>query len=514
MPARPHPITTRRIWLGICGVLLVLGIFFRFYHLGYKVYWIDEVNTTLRSLGYTTALVEDTLLTGKPFTVADLQSFQQLSPERGWDDTWNSLRGSAEHTPLYFLLSRWWVERFGSTIVVWRSLAAVLSLLTFPALFWLCWELFQTSLPGWLAIGLVAVSPLHVLYAQEARPYSLLALMTLLSCASLLWGMRTQRWHSWIVYGMTIALGLYTQLLFGLVAIAHTLYILLMEGRLTQTVRRFSVVTAGAIAAFTPWLFLLAANLATVQRKTASLSEATPFSKLVDGWFRVLNQMLIDWELAGWNVVLVVGAIVATVILIRYAPRRAWLLLVLVGGVSFLGLALPDLVVGGERSLRVRYLFPTALSLQIALAYSFSRSIPAKTTWQQWGQGLLVVLLVSQIASCAVTSQKNLWWNKSRPRSTYYQPVSAILNQATNPLVLTESKVSDLLALSYWLRPNLMLQAIPSPEAIDISSNSHTFYLLNGSSETQAALTRQGYTLLLLYPLTPAAEVRLWQIQP
>lgn len=527
MPDRLRPITAHSLWLGICAVLLVLGVFFRFYHLGYKVYWIDEVNTTLRSLGYTTALVQDTLLTGEPFTVADLQAFQQLSPERGWADTWDALRSAPEHAPLYFLISRWWVERFGSTVVVWRSVAAIFSLFTFPALFWLCWELFQRPLVSWLAVGLMAVSPLHILYAQEARPYSLLTLLTLLSCASLLWAMRTQRWRSWLVYGLTVALGFYTQLLFGLVAIAHILYILLYflpfsEGRVRAmlslsppkmaiAVRRFGGVMLGAIAAFTPWLLVLATDLRTVQRKTAALSDVTPLGKLVDGWFRVLNQLLIDWELAGWNVVLVVGAMGAIALLIRHAPRRAWLLLVLVGGVSFLGLAIPDVVLGGERSLRVRYLFPAAVSLQIALAYAFSLAIPAKTNRQRLGQGLLVLLLVIQIASCTVTSQKNLWWNKSRPSSSDYQPVSEILNQSTNPWILTEAKVSHLLALSYWLRSDIQLQAIPID--IDLDTANYTFYLLNGSPQTQQLLSDRGYTLIPQGKSIGESGLQLWRIE-
>jgi len=513
MPERFTVTTAHRFWIGVCGLLLMLGLGFRFYHLDHKVYWIDEANTTLRSLGYTTSEVEDTLLTGAPFTVADIRAFQQPSPDHGWAATWKALRGSAEHTPLYFLLSRWWVERFGSTIATWRSVAAIFSVLTLPALFWFCRELFPTALPAWLALGLVAVSPLHILYAQEARPYSLLTLMTLLSSASLLWAMRTHRWGAWIVYGITLAVGLYSQLLFGLVAIAHALYLLLLERGLTPAVRRYLIVTVGAIAAFSPWLGILISNLATVQRKTASLRKVTPLGKLLDGWFRVVNQMTIDWELAGWNSVLVVVAIAAFWLLIRHAPRRAWLLLVLIGGVSFLGLAVPDVVLGGERSLRVRYLFPAALSLHIALAYGFSLVIPAKTWRQRLGQGLLVGLLLIQIASVAVTSQKTVWWNKSRPRSTYYEPVAMVLNAAPNPWVLTESKVSDLLALSYWLRPDIPLQAIPSPATLEPLPQNRSLYLLNGSSETETALSQQGYTLTPIYPPRLTETVQLWQIQ-
>ncbi|MEG3987264.1 hypothetical protein QUA13_08880 [Microcoleus sp. S28C3] len=44
----------------------------------------------------------------------------------------------------------------------------------------------------WIAVGLLAVSPLHVLYAQEARPYCLWPALILISCASLLRAMRLE----------------------------------------------------------------------------------------------------------------------------------------------------------------------------------------------------------------------------------------------------------------------------------------------------------------------------------
>ena len=515
----------RKLWMGLWVALLVLGVGFRFYHLDYKVYWIDEVNTTLRSLGYTTREVEATLFTGLPFRAADLQAFQQPQAERGWAATWRSLTGSAEHAPLYFLLSRQWVAWFGSTVATWRSVAAILSLCLFPAVYWFCWELFRQPGPGWVAIAWVAVSPLHILYAQEARPYSLLAVMTAVSSASLLAALRTQRWGYWGFYGVTVVIGLYSQLLFGLVAIAHLLYLVLTEklipekGYASAALRRYGIVSLGAIAAFSPWLWVLGSNLATVQRKTASLAaDRYAVSDLIDRWFLVLNQMLIDWELAGWNILLVVGAIAAGVILIRHAPRRAWLLLGLLGGVSFLALAIPDVVLGGARSLRVRYLFPSALCLHITLAFAFACAIPSQKLSHRWIQVLLVGLLCLQIASGVITSQTLVWWNKSRPRSSYYQPTAALINQDGRSLIFTQSKVSDLLAWSYWLAPNISLQYLPTtklpPRLTRNRLPKRPLYLHEGSADLVAALRAEGHILTPVYPANNASNPMLWRIEP
>lgn len=493
------------LWLWLGGALLVLGIAFRGYHLDHKVFWIDEANTALRSLGYTSQEVRATLFTGEPFQAADLQAFQQPSPDHGWDDTMTALRGSAEHTPLYFLLSRLWVQTVGSSVATWRMPAVGFSLLLLPAVCWWGWELFHSRLAAGLATVLVALSPLHILYAQEARPYSLLALMTALASATLLWTLRSPTWNRWLLYGLTVVIGLYSQLLFALVAIAHGLYLLAIEitthGRLTATLRRYLITALGITVAFAPWLVVFFNNLAEVQRKTSSLGDDRyALGGLVDRWFRVLNQMLIDRELAGWNFLLLLLVIVALVYLWRNAPRSATWMLLLVGGVPFLALALPDLVLGGERSLRVRYLFPTVLALQLALGYGFAAAIPGNRRSQRLVQGILVLFIGVQIWSNVVNAQRTVWWNKSRPVSTYFEPVATLVNSFPNPLILTESKVSDLLAFSYWLRSDLTLQVVTDAATLDIPQGYEPIYLHNSTPETEALLNERQIQLTPIYP--------------
>ncbi|MEG4330199.1 hypothetical protein Q5688_33505, partial [Microcoleus sp. herbarium5] len=65
----------------------------------------------------------------------------------------------------------------------------------------------------------LAVSPLHVLYAQEARPYSLWSALILLSCASLLRALRLQNKLSWSIYAVANIMGFYTHFFSLLVAL-------------------------------------------------------------------------------------------------------------------------------------------------------------------------------------------------------------------------------------------------------------------------------------------------------
>jgi len=174
-------------------VLLVLGIFFRFFNLDKKVYWLDETYTSLRISGYTTSDLSQHItqvFDGHVFGVEnfknDLQEYQYINSKNGLIDTIKSLAvEDPQHSPLYYIMARYWVQWLGNSVAAIRSLSALISLLVFPCIYWLCLELFGASLVGWIAVVLIAVSPFHVLYAQEAREYSLWTVTILLSSASL-----------------------------------------------------------------------------------------------------------------------------------------------------------------------------------------------------------------------------------------------------------------------------------------------------------------------------------------
>ena len=57
---------------------------------------------------------------------------------------------------------------------------------------------------AWLAVATIAISPFQIVYAQEARPYSLFVMLILLSRAVLVRGMRLKTNSSWGIYAVTL----------------------------------------------------------------------------------------------------------------------------------------------------------------------------------------------------------------------------------------------------------------------------------------------------------------------
>lgn len=215
----------RVVLQGFFIVLISLGIFFRLAHLDHKIYWYDEAFTSLRSAGYTEAEVVQHFANSGVVPVSELQQYQHPPSSRHLTDTLHSLATEdTQHPPLYYTLAHFWSRWLGSSIADLRLLPALLGLLGLPAIYWLAQELFlhtrafSTPFPVWLAIGLFAISPFQVIYAQESRQYSLWATLTLVSTAMLLRSMRLSTPWNWLIYALTVAASLY-MFLFGSVIV-------------------------------------------------------------------------------------------------------------------------------------------------------------------------------------------------------------------------------------------------------------------------------------------------------
>ncbi len=210
-------------WLKIfITITLVLGICFRLINIDRKVYWYDETITSLRIVSYTRGEFKELISNQGTISIAELQQYQDINPEKNTINLISSLaRDNPEHLPIYFVLLRWWVKLFGNSVTVIRNFSAITSLLIFPCIYWLCRELFGKSLIGWVAISLTAISPILVLYAQEARAYSLFSVVVLLSNIALLQAMRINTKRTWQIYIASLIFALYTHLFSVLVAFSH-----------------------------------------------------------------------------------------------------------------------------------------------------------------------------------------------------------------------------------------------------------------------------------------------------
>ena len=501
-------------WL--VAIALVLGIWFRFVNLDRKVYWQDEAATSLRISGYSKIEFVRLVADSEPISVAELrQRYLSPNPEKTLGDTVRVFAGKAEHPPLYYLMARFWAQLLGSSIAAMRTLPALISLLAFPAIYWLSWELFASSTVAWIAVALIAVSPLHIFYAQEARQYSLWIVAILLSSAALLLASRLKTARSWAIYGASLALGLYSHLFFSLVVLGHGIYIIGVEKfRFSQTVRAYLLASLASVVAFLPWI-LVFIDYSKNSRYLGSIAKALgreiSISSLLGKWFRSVNRIFHDADLGSANLILVILAAYALYFVCRHTPKKVWLFILTLVGVTALTLGLPDLIWGGQRSVRTRYLIPCALGIELAVAYLLATQMTvALKVWQQklW-QIVAVLFLAIGILSGAIASQAESGWSKNIAVTKYYPRIARIINEAEAPLVISDGSELNLLSLSYLLEPRVRLQLVEMPNSPTLAEREQSVFLFDPSEPLREKLQGNNFNLELV---VDKKRAKLWKL--
>ena len=489
----------QRFSLLLLALLIGIGVLCRWVNLEHKVFWVDEVATALRVAGHTKAEVTAKLADGSPHTPADLLAYQQLQPQHLLPDTVAALQQSPEHAPLYFLLLRFWTQGFGSSVIAIRSFSVWCSLLLLVGVYWLCRELFRPErfepvLSRWIsgvAVASMAISPLLIAYAQEARPYSLWLLTLVASGAALLRALRLNRPRDWGLYALALTASLYTSLLSIGVVIGHAVYGLISERRRERSssnrIRFWLMATLGSLAALLPWLILVGQQWHLLQTNTTWMRLPMPNLARVVIWFYSLAIVYFDVPViphprlvAAAELVTATGVVAILgyalyqlardsssplsrrTAALRTSPARV--------GVFVLALSLPvplmlmllDLIIDGRYSTAPRYFLPFHLGSQLAVAYLLStRLMDAKEKSQRlhW-QGVAAFLISVSLLSNVVHLNTSPRYLKNR--NLHNIPISALVNQSEQPVILAEAdNTIDLLSLSHSLQPSTQIRILP-----------------------------------------------------
>ncbi|MBR8828605.1 MAG: glycosyltransferase family 39 protein [Gomphosphaeria aponina SAG 52.96 = DSM 107014] len=510
-------------------ILLVLGVFFRFTNLDQKVYWFDEIMTSVKIGAYTDYDVE--AFNGQIISVKELnQKYNTLDPEITVIDTIKNLSvKDPKHTPLYFVMARFWIEWFGSSIAVIRSLSALLSLLLFPCLYWLCLELFQSSLVAWVAMGLIAVSPLHFLYAVEARMYGLHTVIILLSSAALLRAMRQKNKLSWGIYAITISLGLYTHTLFGLVAIGHGIYVAITEGFTPRkTLINYLIASLLGLLTFIPWFFCIFNHPKGYFFGLIWQTKPIPLSSLLTWWVINLSRIFVDFnptyqvdtDFSSFKNPLSISLIFLVLMLVFYAiyflishtPKEIWLFVLILVFLTHTTLAAQDVFQGGIRSFNARYLIASYLGIHLAVAYLLAtKIISVSSREQKFWQMAMIALISSGIISCMLILPQKIWWNKAY--NSVSPQIASIVNESNNPLLLITDvwkSQNNLWSISQFLEETVKIQLVTEANLTQIPDGFSEVFLFNPSDKLQARLIEE--QLFKIEPLTGDGGMSLWRL--
>jgi uncharacterized membrane protein len=515
---------------------IVLGVFFRVSHLDQMVYWGDEVYSSIRIFGYTTAEIYQTIAQQPIITAAVLQQFQQIDPARGLGAVWQTLATEDAHvTPLYFLLAHLWARGFGSSALSLRSLSGLFGVALLPIVYWLAIELFHRRRIALCATALVAIAPTHLVFAQEARMYSLWTLLTIAAGAALLRAIRRQTRGSWLLFSLAVSASLYTHLLAVVPLLGYGIYTIALYRHDRRIWSRWIAACSLAGVSFLPWVWVF------VHRQVVTQEDGTDkplrLSAAIKNWFGLFRRMFVDlntsvadsWPMAIGLVSLFLGCAVLSVVALyrlqRETPIQTWLFV----GLLTLGLPIGLLHQSLSGILPSRYLLPSAVGLSLAIGYllgsrlSLTHPTPRLQRWISASS--LALLLVMGLASGAVHAQANTWWNKDF--SDCNPTMAKWINQSARPLIISDGSggpffdyaLSNIISLARIVNPETQFQISPKPQPMAIAAGdfSDRFVLTPSKILRQSLQATYGDRLepLITMPCQyRGSSVYLWRINP
>lgn len=299
-----------RLHYGALTVICAVGAWLRLTALNRQSLWFDEIDVVVRAQ--------------QPLTIV----FRTFVRE-------------GENGPLYNLLLALWVRLAGVSEIAVRFPSAVVGVLTIPLLYVLARSMGGSS-AGLYAAGLLAISPYHIWYSQEAKMYALLIFLAVASTLALSQALAQNTRYWWVAYVVVTSLMFYTHVVSVLVFAAHALYGLLSFTRWPGRLRPWSIAALALTLPYLPialWAMRVVGGEVTTWQPDVSLWQALRISAVKFAVNRADSQL--ETRAALLYTVLACLGILAFAR--RRSGSRTWLLLLLWSSVPVVGLWLVSL---------------------------------------------------------------------------------------------------------------------------------------------------------------------------
>lgn len=222
----------------IVGLILLLSLFLRIYDLDGESIWLDE--------GYSVGFAHV-----NPFQIIKIHAVSAPGPP-----------------PLYFIILHYWVTLFGDSEFSIRFPSALFGALATLLIYKVGNLIFGQDV-GMLSAFLLALSSFHIRYSQEARMYSLMALLTLLSMYFFLKILEKRKLIDSIGYILSSILLMYTHPYGLFIILAQNLYVvplfLFSKKSYTLTLKRWILLQFILFALFIPWSMILTEQISKKQ---------------------------------------------------------------------------------------------------------------------------------------------------------------------------------------------------------------------------------------------------------
>lgn len=328
-----------RFWFIFCLVVILVGSAIRIHNLAHDSFWIDEILTAT-------------------FSRHDLKTAALSDPH---------------HPPLFYILTSLSIQLLGEDEFTVRVPALFAGILGIALTIQMGKTLRQPWAGLWAAVFLI-LSPYHLRHSQEARHYTLLMAMSLLSYIVLIWAMKRPSWRMWLVYAAVTVVNLYTH--YGaFIVLATQATIIAVWGtwqvwrKQYTSIKYIPVAAAVIVVLYLPWIPRL---LESLRRNVGQdiVSDTGPAATLWE-WLRISFHTFALYD----NQIYAVLPFLMAFSLILWLMKRQWTEIVFI----VTSLALPFLLIqifGIARGAYARYVIYTFPFLLLLVAI-----VPTTLLW-------------------------------------------------------------------------------------------------------------------------------------
>jgi uncharacterized membrane protein len=214
-------------------LVLLLGAFLRIYGLGEESFWLDESDTVEYTRFSVPEIIEGTYVDST------------LLPEY-----FGKGAGSA---PLYYIMTNYWTEIFGLNEFNLRLISALFGILSIYLIFLVGKELFNEKV-GIIGAFILAINHQNIFFSQEARMYSMLVALVLLTMLSMLKALSSNKTKYWVVFVIGNAALLYTHYFSFFILLFEAVYLLIHLQKDKKLFKQMFFSGLGIFLLYLPWI--------------------------------------------------------------------------------------------------------------------------------------------------------------------------------------------------------------------------------------------------------------------
>ena len=316
------------------------------------------------------------------------------------------------HPPFYYWLLKIWSAFFGTTEVAYRSLSLVFGASAISFGYVLVRRLFGRK-AAWVSLLLLVLSPMLIRYGQEARMYTLAATITLAATFTLTFAVKSKRRLPWVIYGILVALGMWTHYFTALVWISHWIWrtvTIWQSGKRRKDFKRafftknWILAHIIAIAIFLPWIPCMLIQLSVIQVAgfwIGAVGSDTLTSYLTNVLFYEDHDVAPGWYGAALFIIVLMLIVFGIKLYktLNKNKRQGYLLIIFLAFVPVLLLAaasLPPL----RSSFVERYMLPSVIGFALFAGVTLTLGMAKlKRAWRVIAVGIIVVSMIFGISN-------------------------------------------------------------------------------------------------------------------